>query len=36
MITPQTLPGNWSQSTGNGAWIEIVGATNACLNGWYP
>jgi hypothetical protein len=33
---PITLPGTWSQSAGTGPWIEIVNATNTCLNGWYP
>jgi hypothetical protein len=26
----------WSQSTGQGAWVQIVDAANTCMNGWYP
>lgn len=26
----------WVQSTGVGAWLQIISATNTCLNGWYP
>ena len=44
MVNPPTLVGtnssqvtpSYSQSTGIGSWISITGATNTCLNGWYP
>lgn len=36
VVNPQSLAGNWSQSAGTGSWIQIVNATNTCLNGWYP
>jgi hypothetical protein len=36
MSNPPNLAGNWSQSAGTGSWVEIVDATNTCLNGWYP
>lgn len=40
VVNPQGGSGNimppWSQSAGTGSWIQIVNATNTCLNGWYP
>lgn len=29
-------PAPWSQAAGTGAWFQVTGATNSCLNGWYP
>ncbi len=26
----------WSQAAGTGDWVQIVNATNTCLDGWYP
>ena len=36
MVNPPSIAGNWSQSSGLGSWVQIVNATNTCLNGWYP
>jgi hypothetical protein len=37
LVNPPSInSGNWVQSTGYGTWIQVVDATNTCLNGWYP